>query len=63
MNMAIIYSDGGGYVSEELRVESVYENSIDFCDGFVYFTSAVTDADGYPVERKIPISALVRIIY
>lgn len=56
--MWIYYRDELGivqeYVGEEYR-------EIDFCDGFVYFTSSEEDEDGNLIERKIPLSALVRI--
>lgn len=56
--MWIYYRDEGGivqeYVGEEYR-------EIDFCDGFVYFTGSGEDKDGNLIERKIPLSALVRI--
>ena len=61
--MTIVYRDDCGAVAEELHGENVYENSIDFCDGYVYFKSAELDRDGNFIERKIPVSALVRILY
>lgn len=61
--MAIIYRDEGGIVEEELHYNGVYGECIDFCDGFVYFTSAVCDDDGIFIERKISVSALVKIVY
>ncbi len=61
--MTICYRDEGGGVMEDLHVDSIYENSIVFCDGFVYFSSAETDEHGEPIERKIPLEALVRIVY
>lgn len=56
--MYIYYRDGGGIVQEFLGEEY---KEIDFCGGFVYFTSCQEDTDGNLIERKIPISALVRI--
>ncbi len=61
--MTITYRDEGGYVAEEIHGENIYENSIDFCDGYAYFTSDSIDADGNYIERKISLSALVRIVY
>ena len=51
--MWIYYRDEGGIVQEYVGE--------DFCDGFVYFTSSEEDKDGNLIERKIPLSALVRI--
>lgn len=56
--MTIYYRDGGGIVAENL---GAYDNEIDFCDGFVYFLGADYDENGYRVDKKIPLSALVRI--
>lgn len=61
--MQIVYRDEGGLVAEEPHMENVYQNSIDFCDGYVYFTSDALDGNGDYIERKIPVSALVRIVY
>ena len=56
--MTVYYRDEGGIVQEFIGAEY---KEIDFCDGFVYFTSCEYDEDGFFVERKIPLSALVRI--
>lgn len=56
--MTIYYKDEGGIVAENL---GAYDNEIDFCDGSVYFLGADCDENGDRVDRKIPLSALVRI--
>lgn len=56
--MKIYYRDDGGVVAENL---GACDNEIDFCDGFVYFLSASHDKEGNRIDRKIPLSALVRI--
>lgn len=61
--MTIIYRDEGGLVSEELEYDNYEFNRIDFCDGFAYFTSAAENADGNKIERTIPVSSIVEIIY
>lgn len=53
--MTIYYRDELGIVAEEMS-DGESGNSIDFCDGFAYFTAG----DG-ETERKIHLSALVRI--
>lgn len=54
--MTIIYRDGGGMVAAELSDGEAGE-SVDFCDGCVYFCVG-DDCE----DRKIKISDLVRII-
>ena len=56
--MWIYYRDEIGIVQEFIGEE---HREIDFCDGFVYFTSSESDKDGFLIERKIPLSAIVRI--
>jgi len=56
--MTIYYRDGGGIVAENL---GAYDDEIDFCDGFVYYLGADYDENGDRVDKKIPLSALVRI--
>lgn len=58
--MTIYYRDKLGIVAEEMSNEESGE-SVDFCDGFAYFTSATIDENGNLIERKIPVSAIVRI--
>ena len=60
--MTIIYRDEGGIVSEEITLDGIDPYQIDFCDGYMYFTSDEIDEDGYKTERKIHLSALVRIM-
>jgi hypothetical protein len=57
--MTIYYRDAGGIVAEDLSGQD--EQTIDFCDGYAYFFGANVDEEGYHVDRKIPISAIVRI--
>lgn len=54
--MTIIYRDTGGYVSVQLSDRENGE-SIDFCDGFAYFTGADAKTD-----YKIPLENVVRIV-
>lgn len=56
--MTITYRDSLGIIAETLS-DGESGGSIDFCDGFAYFTSIYDD--GNMIERKIPISAIVRI--
>ena len=57
--MTIYYRDEAGIVAEDLSCHD--EQTVDFCDGYVYFFGAEVDKDGYHVDRKIPLSAIVRI--
>lgn len=58
--MTIYYRDALGIVPEALS-DGESGESIEFCDGYAYFTSSETDDNGNMIERKIPLSALVRI--
>ena len=57
--MTIYYRDEAGIVAEDLSGQD--EQFIDFCDGYAYFFGAEIDKAGYRVDRKIPLSAIVRI--
>ena len=61
--MTIIYRDEIGIVREDLGGHDIDCRSLDFCGGYVYFTSGEIDESGNYVERKIPVSALVQITY
>ena len=61
--MTICYRDEGGYVTEEMDFDRYELREINFCDGYAYFAIDEEDADGFKIERKIPIDALVSIIY
>ena len=59
--MTIYYRDEGGIVREELEVDACFVDSIDFADGFAYWTSSEKGYDGDYIERKIPVENIVRI--
>ena len=56
--MTIYYRDKGGVISAELT-DGESGKSIDFCDGYAYF--ATEDQGGELLDKKIPLSAVVRI--
>lgn len=61
--MTICYRNEGGCVYEEMDFDAYELREINFRDGFAYFSIDEEDADGFKIERKIPIDALVSIIY
>ena len=61
--MTIVYIDEIGIVREDIHGENIFENSIDFLDGWCFYTSGKIGDDGNYIERKIPISSIVRIVY
>lgn len=56
--MTITYRDSLGIIAEILS-DGESGNSIDFAAGYAYFTAEQTGGD--LIERKIPLTALVRI--
>lgn len=58
--MTVYYRDSIGIVAETLS-DGETGSTIDICDGYAYYTSAKTDEDGDCIERKIPLSAIIRI--
>ena len=57
--MTIYYRDEIGIIGETLS-DSERGNSIDFADGYAYFTFADRE-DGEPEDRKIPIASIISI--
>ena len=55
--MTIYYRDETGIVAED-----IHDQEIDFCDGFMYYLGDETDEDGNRTDKRIAISALVRIV-
>lgn len=56
--MILYYRDEIGIIGETLS-DGESGNSIDFADGYAYFTAE--QAGSELIERKIPLAALVRI--
>ena len=60
--MTIYYRDEGGIVREDIYYDdSGDQNSIDFADGYAYYTSACIDDNMNHIERKILIENILRI--
>lgn len=59
--MTVCYRDGGGCVVEEMEFDQYEQRSITFCGGEAYFT--VVRDDGEKIDRKIPMDALLEIVY
>ena len=55
--MTIYYRDEVGIVAED-----IHDQEIDFCDGFMYYLGDELDANGFRVDKKIALSALVRMV-
>lgn len=66
--MTLYYRDEAGIVAETVRAGDIEAErgsayTIDFCGDQVYYTSDEYDNDGARIDKKIPLSALVRIEY
>ena len=55
--MTIYYRDEAGIVAED-----IHDQEIDFCDGFMYYLGDELDEGGNRVDKKIALSALVRMV-
>lgn len=55
--MTVYYLDAGGIVAAQMS-DGESGNSVDFCDGYAYFTIPARDD---LEDMKIPVSALLRV--